>query len=1162
MLRLKRAATLAAVLAVAACTADSKSPTAVEAPRPTISDAAHSGAVPGFYFLPPMVPAPSYSGTFDPALAPRVEICELSGTSCGTLLATFNLGTGSDDVRVDASAQSYIVNWHTANYNLDVSKFYRISVYVGSLRLGFADVDVVGTAKDLRNVDTQQYIALLDDRTLPVKFRIETGIVGQVIVSPASDSVNVGETKQFTASFLDLHGNTVSGPTPTWSSSAPAVATIDATGLATGVAQGTATITASIGYASGTATLKVIQPDTPPVARSDTFAAIGNVTIPVAAPGVLANDTDAETPSGLSVVAATVASANGGTVTLAADGSFTYLSAAGFTGTDSFSYTVTDGSLTTTGTVTINVPTRVWYVSNAGAAPGDGRDASPFATLAAAEGPSAAGETIFLLYGNGSTTGYDAGFSFKNGQSLTGQGVAANVTAAVNGGAVVLLAAGSAPTVTDAAAGATLRLAQDNTAQGLNVNSTAGAGVAGSGFGTFTAGAMNVASTGGASLDLQNGTVAATFSSLSSSASAGAGLKLSGVGGSITAPSGLVANAAGAGVDVSGGDANVAYGGSIGGSGTRAASVTGRTGGTLTLSGDITDTHGGILVQNNTGGTIAFTGASKSLSTAASNGVTLASNTGATVSFGGGGLAISTSTGTGFSATGGGSVNVTGAGNTVSSAGGVAVQVVNTDIGSSGITFRSVSANGGANGIVLSNTGSANGFQVTGSGGDCNRANTTCSGGTIAGSTGADGGTAGSGVFLSATRNVRLASMRFSGASNFAIRGSGLNGFTGTNLLVDGTFGTSTALQEGAVSFDELTGSAQITGSYLGGGVRNNLRVSNSGGSLDRLVLDGDTMGLNGSAGDDGVSLMATAGVFNVTVQNSRFLGSRSHQLDVLVRGSATGDLVESGNTLSNTHPATLSGAGGLVVQLGQAVGDNVTFSYSISGNTITGSRGAAISVSKGLGTASVGGSITSNVIGDPAVANSGSAGGSGISVTQATKGKHRVLISGNRVYQYNGAAGISVLAGGVPASADVGVTHDGSLHATVTGNTISNPGTNNPGAIIDGLRLEAGSNSGDVYTMCVNVGQGGSNNLANGGRAAEGGAPFTVIANTSGANPKFKFQGYPSLTDVGSAAEPRIESTVQAANATGGNAGYEETPNSTTTFAGNAAVGVTCDLP
>ena len=45
--------------------------------------------------------------------------------------------------------------------------------------------------------------------------------------------------------------------------------------------------------------------------------------------------------------------------------------------------------------------------------------------------------------------------------------------------------------------------------------------------------------------------------------------------------------------------------------------------------------------------------------------------------------------------------------------------MANTTIGASGLTFRSISANGGANGIVLNNTGTTAGLTVTGNGGTC-----------------------------------------------------------------------------------------------------------------------------------------------------------------------------------------------------------------------------------------------------------------------------------------------------------------------------------------------------------------------------------------------------------------------------------------------------------
>src|SRR5689334_17235922 len=57
-------------------------PPSATTPSSTIADAAHDFAA-GFYWLPPMVPQPVYSGEADPALAPEVRICELSGTTCG-----------------------------------------------------------------------------------------------------------------------------------------------------------------------------------------------------------------------------------------------------------------------------------------------------------------------------------------------------------------------------------------------------------------------------------------------------------------------------------------------------------------------------------------------------------------------------------------------------------------------------------------------------------------------------------------------------------------------------------------------------------------------------------------------------------------------------------------------------------------------------------------------------------------------------------------------------------------------------------------------------------------------------------------------------------------------------------------------------------------------
>ncbi len=530
MLTVKRLAGAAFALLVAGCVGDVTSPVTPESARPTASirDAGHGGA-PGFHFLPPMMKPAAFTGTFDGGLQPTVQVCELVGAVCGQVVATFPFGTGGNATRVSVADQHYVATWHARA--VDPAKFYRIRVLVGEVELGYADVDVVATGKEEKAVDGTQYVAVKAGSTLPIKFRIETGIVGSIDVSPDSAAIEPGQTQAFVATTMDLHGNPVAASV-TWSSSAPGVATVDASGTATGVGPGSSTITASTAWGSASATLVVEVVNTAPVANADSFEGIGNVSVPVAAPGVLANDADAE-GNALSVVPGTYPTAAGGTVQLAADGGFGYRGPAGFTGSDSFSYDVTDGQATATGTATVASPTRVWYVSNAGVAPGDGRDASPFTELKAVEAPSAAGETIFLLSGNNTTAGYDQGIVLKAGQALTGQGIPADVTAELNGQTVVLLQAGTAPMVARITAGPAVDLATNNTVQGVNVTSSAGAGIVGSAFGTFAAAHVSVTANGGPALDLQGGNAAATFRSLSSSASTGAGLRLLSVSGSV-----------------------------------------------------------------------------------------------------------------------------------------------------------------------------------------------------------------------------------------------------------------------------------------------------------------------------------------------------------------------------------------------------------------------------------------------------------------------------------------------------------------------------------------------------------------------------------------------------------------------------------------------------
>lgn len=82
------------------------------------------------------------------------------------------------------------------------------------------------------------------------------GGVASVSVTPAEDSIGIGETAQFSASAEDANGSSVSASF-TWSSTNTSVATVDDQGVATGEGEGMAQIVASAEGEADTAELTV-----------------------------------------------------------------------------------------------------------------------------------------------------------------------------------------------------------------------------------------------------------------------------------------------------------------------------------------------------------------------------------------------------------------------------------------------------------------------------------------------------------------------------------------------------------------------------------------------------------------------------------------------------------------------------------------------------------------------------------------------------------------------------------------------------------------------------------------------------------------------------------------------------------------------------------------
>src|SRR5438093_1189758 len=98
--------------------------------------------------------------------------------------------------------------------------------------------------------------------------------VASVSVTPATATIGVGQTAQYAAITRDAFGNPLGGATGTWSSSNPAVATVNGAGQATGVAVGAATLTATSEGKSGTAAILVTNVPVASVAVSPASASV------------------------------------------------------------------------------------------------------------------------------------------------------------------------------------------------------------------------------------------------------------------------------------------------------------------------------------------------------------------------------------------------------------------------------------------------------------------------------------------------------------------------------------------------------------------------------------------------------------------------------------------------------------------------------------------------------------------------------------------------------------------------------------------------------------------------------------------------------------------------------------------------------------------------
>lgn len=378
--------------------------------------------------------------------------------------------------------------------------------------------------------------------------------------------------------------------------------------------------------------------------------------------------------------------------------------------------------------------------------------------------------------------------------------------------------------------------------------------------------------------------------------------------------------------------------------------------GTLTMSSVGIATNSGSVV-NLANGTLAVELISLSLTSSsgrglsvtnsgpANEGVFLQNNSG-TFSFNG--LNITNTGNTGFSASSGGTVNVTGTANTINTTNGTALNLANTTIGASGITFRSISASGGTNGIVLNNTGTSGGLTVTGTG-------TPGSGGTIQNTTG-------DGISLTNASNISFDTVVLNTTGRHGIFGTGVSNLTFEDgqILNAGNADEEHAFFFATLGTANLTGTLNLTNTLIQNFLEKALFVNNNSGALTMNVNNVDFINNDDAVGNNAIDVvsMGTAGITLNVTNGSLFDNIENNAIQFEGEGSGTNDVNIIGNTFQNGGgPDNFPLGGGieLIVDQGR------TLTFDVQGNTFTDvPDDAVLVVGEGNAQGRIGGDVAS----------------------------------------------------------------------------------------------------------------------------------------------------------------------------------------------------------
>ncbi|PYR63826.1 MAG: hypothetical protein DMF88_24480, partial [Acidobacteria bacterium] len=294
--------------------------------------------------------------------SPTPRFDSIQHAALGTALnSTGGVGTQPQGFFNGSLDEARIWNYVRTQPQIAAGRLHEIATAPGLLgRWGFNEVSGTVVADSSGHGINGTLVGTNFTRVIGAPFSIQGNTAPTAVADTATTLENTAATIAVLANDTDADGDVLT----------VASVTAPAHGTAAMNSNGTITYTPAASYSGadsfnytisdgqgGTATaavsITITAANHAPVAVNDSYTTPEDTPLTIAAPGVLGNDTDADSNP---LTAIQVAAPANGTLTLNANGSFTYTPTANFNGSDSFTYKANDGTLNSnTATVTITV---------------------------------------------------------------------------------------------------------------------------------------------------------------------------------------------------------------------------------------------------------------------------------------------------------------------------------------------------------------------------------------------------------------------------------------------------------------------------------------------------------------------------------------------------------------------------------------------------------------------------------------------------------------------------------------------------------------------------------------------------------------------------------------------------------------------------------------